>query len=441
MIQSKIEALLQDKIGVAASVIGSKEITRAVEKRRLACELPDLLTYLQQLQTSTQELEELIELVIVPETWFFRDGEPFTFLERYLTSEWLPTQSYRRLRVLSVPCSSGEEPYSIAMTLLKTGLSPNQFQIDAVDISKKSLLKAKRGVYSRNSFRGNNLEFRERYFTKTGDEYQLSDLIKNTVNFMHGNLLNSYFWTDKQPYDVIFCRNVLIYFESLARELTMENLERLLTQQGLIFVGHAEAGQILPSRFDSVRHPLAFAYRKKDKNDSLQAQEKSKVPNKLIAPVQQFSSKLEQNNSDLKRNLNQVFEKAKAVTNKNTLPEKLNFTKPTTEQKKSDEAQSSTPNLEIVRQLADGGQLDQAALLGETYLKQNCTSVEAYVLLGQVYQAQGIEEKAEQCFQKAIYLEPNDYEALLHLALLKEHRGDIARATALRQRIQRLQKF
>lgn len=442
MIQSKIEALLQDKIGVAASIIGSKEITRAVEKRRLACNLPDLPTYLQQLQTSTQELEELIELVIVPETWFFRDGEPFTFLKRYVTSEWLPTQSNRILRLLSVPCSSGEEPYSIAMTLLNAGLTPNQFRIDGVDISQKSLHRARRAVYSRNSFRGNKLEFQERYFTKTGDEYQLCDLVRNAVNFIHGNLLNSNFWINKQPYDIIFCRNVLIYFEQSARELTLQNLERLLPNQGLIFVGHAEAGQLLQSRFESMRHPLAFAYRKKDNNnDNLQDKEKSKLINNPIASLQQFSSKLDKDNSYLQSTFNQVFEKSKAVKSKNLLPEKLSSTKLPIGKKKSYETQNSTLNLETVRRLADRGQLDEATLLGETYLKQNHTHVEAYVLLGEVYQAKGLEEQAEQCFQKAIYLEPNSYEALMHLALLKEHRGDVARAAVLRQRIQRLQKF
>lgn len=442
MIQSKIEALLQDKIGVAASIIGSKEITRAVEKRRLACNLPDLPTYLQQLQTSTQELEELIELVIVPETWFFRDGEPFIFLERYVTSEWLPTQSNRILRLLSVPCSSGEEPYSIAMTLLNAGLTSNQFCIDAVDISKQSLHRARQAVYSRNSFRGNKLEFRERYFTKTGDKYQLCDLVRNAVNFMPGNLLDSHFWINKQFYDVIFCRNVLIYFEQAARELTLQNLERLLTNQGLIFVGHAEAGQLLQSRFESMRHPLAFAYRKKDKkNDNLQDKEKSKLSKNGIVPLQEFRSKVDQDNSDLQKTFNQIFEKSKAVKNKSPLPEKLSSTKPPTEKKKSYETQNSTLNLETVRRLADRGQLDEAVTLCETYLKQNSTNVEAYVLLGEVYQAKGLEKQAEESFQKAIYLEPNYYEALMHLALLKEHRGDVARAAVLRQRIQRLQKF
>jgi len=418
MIQIQIEAILQAQIGVAASIIGSKEITRVIERRRLACNLPDLQTYLQLLQTSTQELEELIELVIVPETWFFRDWEPFVFLENYIKSEWLPSKSQSILRVLSIPCSSGEEPYSIAMTLLNAGLTPNQFMIDAVDISKKSLTKAEEAIYSRNSFRGNNLEFRSRYFTLKNDKYKLCDLVKNTVNFMYGNLVDPYFCIGRQLYDVIFCRNVLIYFESVAREQSLLNLERLLINQGLIFVGHAETVQIAQPRFESVRHSFAFAYRKIDKNipkflDSQQLL----IKNTQLAPIPKIASPL-----DIKQEPQSSTKIPK---------ESINFTR----------NQPSMLNLKTIRRLADSGQLSEAATLCETYLKQNYTNVEAYVLRGQIYLAQGMEKQAEQCFQKAIYLDPNDYNSLMHLTLLAENRGDIAKAAVLRQRIQRLQNL
>jgi len=97
--------------------------------------------------------------------------------------------------------------------------------------------------------------------------------------------------------------------------------------------------------------------------------------------------------------------------------------------------------LEKARRLANQGSLEEAATLCKTYLSQNLTSAEAYVLLGEVHQALGNDEQAEQCFQKAVYLKPNYYEALFHLALLQENRGDLAKATVIRQRIQRLQNL
>lgn len=148
MVQAAIEAMLRQKIGLDANSIGSRTIARAVEQRRVACGLRDHSSYFQHLQTSAKELEELIETVVVPETWFFRDKEPFVYLSQYVTSQWLKA-NFSILRVLSVPCSTGEEPLSIAMTLLDSGLAPNQFGIDAVDISKRALLKAKQAIYSK----------------------------------------------------------------------------------------------------------------------------------------------------------------------------------------------------------------------------------------------------------------------------------------------------
>ncbi|MEB3180170.1 MAG: CheR family methyltransferase [Nostocaceae cyanobacterium] len=413
MVLAIIETILQNKIGLDAKVIGRKEISRITERRRLACNLPDLPSYLQYLQTSTQELQELIEEVIVPETWFFRDKEPFTFLQRYVTSELLPSQSQRILRLLSVPSSTGEEPYSIAMTLLNAGLTPHQFCIDAVDISKKSLLKAQQGIFRTNSFRGNNLEFRQRYFIQKGDEYHLSDLVKGAVNFRHGNLLNFNFLIDKHPYDIIFCRNVLIYFDQVSRDKTIQNLERLLKNQGLLFVGHADTSQIIKnSHFVVVRHPLAFAYRKKDDNQD-RFRDENYHKNQQSNHNQTLKYKLE-----TKINDNKSWEILNPIKNQNFNQE--------------------IPSLQTARSLADRGQLTVAATLCETYLKQNSTSVEAYVLLGQIHQAQGLEAQAEKCFQKAIYLEPNHYEALMQLALITEHRGDMNKAALLRQRIERL---
>ncbi|MEG4346065.1 CheR family methyltransferase [Microcoleus sp. A003_D6] len=447
IIQNQIESLLKDRIGWSASILGSKEIGRAVEQRMTAGNLPDLQTYLQQLQISTEELEALIELLIVPETWFFRDWEPFIFLERYVKSEWLPTQSHRILRVLSVPCSSGEEPYSIAMSLLKAGLTPNQFQIDAVDISNCSLDKARKAVYTQNSFRVNNLEFQELYFTKSGNKYQLCDLVKNAVNFLQGNLVDPNFITGKNPYNVIWCRNVLIYFDDAAREKSIRNLNELLKNQGLLFLGHVEKMQILESTFISVQHPFAFAYRKQENyNGGLKNGEKLLIRSQpLISTGEVSLSRLDRKNKSplfSRKDSPTIARQNNPTANRETTQLKtIPLRVPATSTSEIANAQKSSQlpasHLDTARKLADGGQLSAATTMCENYLKQNSTSVEAYILMGEIYQAKGLDVQAEQCFQKAIYLEPNNYEALLHLTLLAENRGDTARAAVLRQRIQR----
>lgn len=406
----EIELLLRQKIGLEAASLGSSAIARSVRQSMAECGISDAQAYLARLQTSPQQLEALIENIVVPETWFFRDREPFAYLSRYVMSEWLTAHPGRVLRVLSIPCSTGEEPYSIAIALLEAGFASKNFHIDAVDISKRALLKAKRAIYDKHSFRGTTLALRERYFTQTSEGYQLCEWIKNTVTFIHGNLLDPYFLIEKAHYDIIFCRNLLIYLDSAARKRAMAVLERLLAKKGLLFVGHSETGQLFASQFVSVRHPLAFAYRKAEKQ------------------INRGTGIQRSKGAEDKKNLYPPFPTSLPAQVPACPPPPLRPSLP------------PSSLLETARSLADRGQLDEAAKLCETYLSQNCVSVEAYFLLGEVRQAAGNEEQAEQCFQKVIYLEPNHYEALMHLALLKENRGDLASVAILRQRIQRLQK-
>ncbi|MGC1393584.1 MAG: CheR family methyltransferase [Coleofasciculaceae cyanobacterium] len=432
--QAAIEALLQQKIGLNAKTIGSKTIARAINRRMLDCSLSDLTIYLKLLQTSTKELETLIENIVIPETWFFRDRKPFDFLSQYVKNELLPMQR-QSLRVLSVPCSTGEEPYSIAITLLEAGLKSKDFSIDAVDISKKSLLRAQRGVYSQNSFRGCTTAFQQQYFTQIEDAYHLDKTIINNIKFMSGNLLDPQFSTTKKPYHIIFCRNLLIYLEQSAREKVVQLLGKLLNNHGLLFLGYSETGQILSSGFVPVRYPNAFAFRKESDTKSLNTMSASS-PKSIELPKTDLPSALtkknpkkphkttfksSQNNEKIKVSNSTTLNSQEILFNDVQIPD-LNL-----------------PNsLKVARNFADKGQLKEAASLCKSYLSENPLNAETYFLLGQVYQAEGNEQYAEQYFQKAIYLDPNHYEALIHLALLKEYYGDQKSAIILRQRIERL---
>lgn len=434
MSQAAIEALLRQKIGLDANVIGSTMIARAVQQRLLACELPSITAYLKRLQTSSQEVDALIESLVVPETWFFRDRESYAYLSIYVKHQWLPTHPDRVLRVLSVPCSTGEEPLSIAIALLETGLSSKQFSIDAVDISQKALHIAQQGIYGRNSFRGETLNLRQQYFTQVGNKYQVHDFVKSTINFMRGNLLQPLFLLEKPPYDVIFCRNVLIYFDYSAREQAIQVLDRLLMKTGLLFVGHSETSAIPPLRFVSVRHPLAFAFRKVAATSE---ERQVTTPSYRTTRRQEQRNKERDTGDGIQKGL--LLKPGKQASRLTDIPEITPSSLPTLDSQSPVKIKDNLETLlEKAKILADRGQLKEAATLCETYLSQNHVSAEAYVLLGQVRQAQGKEEQALQCFQKATYLNPNHYEALIHLALLKEYTGDSKGAAMIRHRIQRL---
>ncbi|MBD2610983.1 MAG: CheR family methyltransferase [Nostoc sp. ZfuVER08] len=418
MAQSVIEALLKSKIGLDANSIGADAIASAISQRMLDCGIGDIASYLGKLQASSQEWEALIDSVIVPETWFFREPESFTFLKHYVLCEWLPKNPQGVLRVLSLPCSTGEEPYSIAIALLEVGLNPTNIHIDAVDISKKCLLKAQRAIYHQYSFRGNTQLFQHRYFQLTEAGYHLCEQVRQMVNFIQGNLLDNNLLADTLPYDVVFCRNLLIYFDRPNKIRTIKFLEKLLTPEGLLFVGHAETGLLLNSYFVSVRQPLAFAYHK-----PLASHPVKHADICLDNPVKNnlFERKLPLKNIILPQHTkSHISAQATKINTKNSTKN------------------LSDNLLETAKILADRGCLDEAINLCNSYLRQNRASIEAYVLLGQMQQAMAQNEQAAQSFQKAIYLQPTHEEALTHLALLREHQGNIASANLLWQRIHRL---
>jgi chemotaxis protein methyltransferase WspC len=317
------------------------------------------------------------------------------------------------------------------MCLLEAGLQSNNFHIDAVDISQKALDYAQQAIYTQKSFRGGNLSLRQLYFNQVGTNYQLKELVRNSVRFTRGNILEPLSLLEKQPYHIIFCRNLFIYFTPSARKQTIQVLSSLLTERGLLFVGHSETSVIPPLKFMPVSHSLAFAFRKIEQRQDLIKTKELTSQSKLRRREGKLSNLSPK--PDRQTNSSATSRKERAAQKNFPLPSHASPSQPTID--------NSESMLETAQVLADSGQLNEAATLCETYLSQTRMSAEAYLLLGQVRQAQGQEEDAIQCFQKASYLEPNCYEALIHLALLKEHSGDFKDAAIIRQRIERIKKL
>src|SRR3982074_983393 len=214
-------------MGLDAESIGVASVERAVRERLAARGLEDVQVYWEQLSAVEQELQELIEAIVIPETWFFRDPQAFTALVQVVREEWLAKHLEGALRLLSLPCSTGEEPFSMAMALLDGGLPPSRFHIDAIDISTRAIAWAEQGTYGKNSFRSKDLSFRDRYFEPAERGHRLSDGVRRQVHFRHGNLLSAGWLHGAHGYDVIFCRNVLIYFDVITQCRAIEVLGRL----------------------------------------------------------------------------------------------------------------------------------------------------------------------------------------------------------------------
>src|SRR5207237_1402331 len=220
MVLADFENLLKETMGRDVASIGSSAIERAVEKRLLACELRETHAYWERVRASEAELQELIEAVVVAETWFFRDREAFAALALTVYEDWLGAHPEDDLRLLSLPSSTGEAPYSMAMALLAAGSLP--------------------GVES---------------------------------------------------YDVIFCRNVLIYFDRAAQDRALTVLVRLLTPKGVLFVAPSETGLLLSHNFIPTNMPRAFAFRKagvmprEPKPNAARPVKRSSAQRQVVPPV------------------------------------------------------------------------------------------------------------------------------------------------------------
>ncbi|RFQ34247.1 protein-glutamate O-methyltransferase CheR, partial [Pseudomonas sp. ATCC 13867] len=270
MTDARFARLLKERIGLDAESVGDAVIGRAVRQRSVKVAGGDAERYWERLQVSAEEVQALIEAVIVPETWFFRYPESFAALAQLAGRRVCELAGARPLRLLSLPCSSGEEPYSIVMALLDAGLAPSAFQVDALDVSRPVLERAEAGRYGRNSFRGANLGFRDRHFTGTDSDFQISEAVRAKVQFRLGNLLSPSLLAGEAPYDYVFCRNLLIYFDRATQERVVDVLRRLAREDGVLFIGPAEASLLsrqglrrwawrspLPSRWTARPAPAA----------------------------------------------------------------------------------------------------------------------------------------------------------------------------------------
>ncbi len=216
-------------------------------------------------QASGEELQLLTNLMTVNETYFFREEYQF----KCLVNSILPHLVARKrdqttLRIWVLPSSSGEEPYSIAIYLLERWADIHHYDVEIIasDIDTTILAQAKRGLYSDRSVAQLPLAYLQKYFRKTHDGHQISDDLRSAVEFTRVNLSEP---ADTRPYrnfDVVFCRNLLIYFDDLSRKTAAETFYDALKPGGFICLGHSESMSRISSLYKVVKFPEAIVYQK-----------------------------------------------------------------------------------------------------------------------------------------------------------------------------------
>ena len=340
------------------------------------------------------EFDALLDLLVVPESWMLRDpavfGEALRFVQRCLA-----LRPERQVRILSLPCAGGEEPYSMAMTLIDAGIDAARCRIDGIDLSAAAIARARAGRYGKNAFRGADLAFRARHFTPDGEDWLIGAAPRAYVGFSQANLFALADAGAARRYDLVFCRNLLIYFDAAASRRAAAVLEALLADDGLLLSGYAEAPAFCRHGFAPAALRTPFILRKQA----------------AAAPV------------------------ARSARSRPAAP-----VPPQEPAQAPAQAPRPTPEELLARaqRLADGGSLARAESACGELLARLPGHAGAWFLMGMIHDCAGQAQAAGRCWQRCVYLDPDHYEALCSLALLHERSGDGDRGASFRRRAARV---
>jgi chemotaxis protein methyltransferase CheR len=259
--------LIYDTCGIDFHPDKSFLLESRLRKRMEICGISSYINYYYYLtsgHSANSELITLVDSITINETNFFRNKPQFDLLSSYVLPELIAKkkrEGKRTLRIWSAGCSSGQEPYSIAITLLENIPFVDLWDIKilASDISLRMLEIASTGCYAKNQLRGLDQKDIDKYFfKKSEDEYYINDKVKSLVTFDYHNLKND---NCLRNFDIIFCRNVMIYFDQITISKLVERFANSLQVGGYIFIGHAETLKGVNNRFKMICHNKGIAYR------------------------------------------------------------------------------------------------------------------------------------------------------------------------------------
>ncbi len=222
--------------------------------------------YLSIVKKNPEEMKEMLDSVTTNLTRFFRNQPHFDAFINYVIPKVAEFKKAagadRTIRIWSAGCSTGEEPYTIAMIMKEICPLGFDFQITASDISLKSIMTAQAGFYPENRIDGIPQNYLTKYFTKVDGGYQIKDEIKKTIKFDYHNLKND---SGARNLDVVFCRNVLIYFDEPAQLAVINHFWNSMAPQSFLFIGHSESLFGMKTNFEFLKTEWACFYSKNNK--------------------------------------------------------------------------------------------------------------------------------------------------------------------------------
>ncbi|MCP3963219.1 MAG: protein-glutamate O-methyltransferase CheR [bacterium] len=263
--------LLASKFGLHFPEHKLEILESRLQPRLFANRLHRFMDYYLLLQYDLKrELDPLTRAITNNESYFFRETSQFEALDNHLLDELSQGGRAGKLRFLSAGCSSGEEPYTLNIFLrgFPAALGKDTLRIDGIDIDNQRLEMAELAVYRPTSLRVLNQQQCSRYFASRsgagGAGFELRPAFRRGVRFSRGNILDPASYPSSEPYDAVFCRNVLIYFSETGLKAAIENFARAVRIGGLLFLGHSESIIGLTKAFQAERFGQCIAYRRKD---------------------------------------------------------------------------------------------------------------------------------------------------------------------------------
>ncbi len=377
---------------LAAAVAGALARTGAGSPEELACLL----------ENAPGALDDLVGEITVSESYFFRTPEQFELLRREALPEILRRRGAdHRLRLLSAGCASGEEPYSLAILLEEEGLGGRSAVI-ATDISRPALARAAEANYGEWSLRGSPEGFRARYFRRAGDRWRLDERIRRRVEITYLNLAEDIYpsrTTGIADFDVIFCRNALIYFAPEVVARVAARLYSSLADGGWLFPGPSDPPLGAHAPFDPVMTAAVLVYRR-PKDGAVCSPVGASVPIDGPAPVMPSATSLADEPAE----------------------------RPGRLRPPQDENTGLETVLPRVRALADRGRVPEALEAAGAAAQRFPTSAEAHYLRAVLLTEAGRDREAADALRRTLYLDRNLAVAALVLGLALRRLGDLAGA-------------
>jgi chemotaxis protein methyltransferase WspC len=373
------------------------------------------------------EIHELLEAIVVPESWFFRDEAPFVQLARHCAAE------PGRVRILSAPCARGEEVWSAAMTLARSGRQSDQMEVVGIDVSARSIRVARNGVYGGMSLRGAAAQLAAPWMETTPEGMRVSNTLRPAVSFEVANMAQPLPWAGVSgTFDVIMCRNLLIYLTPDVRLQLVRNLRDLLRPGGILLCGHAEGSIFLQHGWTRDGAPESSAFRPPTEVTARTRPTERKHGADRSPPFPSYSASTAAMDYNTDVQGHPVVAPARLSQPRVTEP--VARWTPVAATPPIRLPDQSAREVERARAFADAGLYREAAGILGALLSENPELTEAWILLGLCELAQNNVPAAQIAYRQALVHEPQSVHAIEGMAIVADRTGRPELSASYRRR-------